>query len=242
MTQLRAVVAYTVRACLPPRRLIGVALLCVAGVGLALVARVANDDPTEAFPHVATSGLFGLVLPLATLTIGDAVLGADIRAGTFTFTWLSPVRVSTIALGRWIGGTVLAWATLVPAFALAAAVGGRGGDAAVMAVATAAGATAYVALFVAIGATFRRGTVVSLVVVFLVERLLGAVLSGIAQLSPSFLARAAFIGLADVPARLARRGIPMGTSAVGRLAVVTAVLLLLAVVGLRRLKLTGSTD
>lgn len=243
MRQLRAVVAYTLRACLPPRRLVGVGLLCAAGVALALVARLAaGGDPGDAFARVAASGLFGLVLPLAALTIGDAVLAADIRAGTFAFTWLSPVRVSTIAVGRWVGGTVTACLTVVPAFAAAAAVGGRGADAPVAAVAAAAGAAGYVALFVAIGAAFRRATVVSLVVVFLVERLLGAVLSGIAQLSPSFLARAVFVGLADVPARLARRGIPTGTNALGRLAVVTAVLLVLAVAALRRLRLTGTTD
>ena len=55
---------------------------------------------------MAEQGLFGLVVPLTCLVIGDAVLGADLRAGTFAFTWLSPVRFHTIAIARWLGGWV----------------------------------------------------------------------------------------------------------------------------------------
>ena len=76
----------------------------------------------------------------------------------------------------------------------------------------------------------------------MVEQLLGGALSGVAQLSPLWESRAAFIGLSDVRADLERSGIPNGTDALVRLAIITAVALLLANWRLRTLKLTGSAD
>jgi hypothetical protein len=99
-----------------------------------------------------------------------------------------------------------------------------------------------VALFVAIGAATRRSTLVSLLWVFLFERLLGTALTGIAQLSPTWESRAVFTGLADVPADLVRRGIPEGWSAVGRLGIITVVALAVATWRLGRLRLTGPAD
>ena len=69
-------------------------------------------------------GLFTLVLPLASLVVGDAVLGAEVRKGTFHFTWLSPVPRWQIAVGRWLGGWSLVALTVAPAFALAAVIAG----------------------------------------------------------------------------------------------------------------------
>ena len=67
----------------------------------------------------------------------------------------------------------------------------------------------YVAVFIAIGCITRRTAVWSLAFVFLVERLLGAALTGIAQLSPTWESRAIFVGLLDdVPDRLDPRGHP----------------------------------
>ena len=79
-------------------------------------------------------------------------------------------------------------------------------------------------MFVAIGCITQRTAVWSLAIVFLVERLLGAALTGIAQISPTWESRAIFVGLLDDPPnRLVRDGIPQGWAAVVRLAIVTAV-------------------
>lgn len=239
---MTAVVSYTVRACLPARRWTTVLVVLGACMAFGLLAHVPGGDRDAAFARVASAGLFGLVLPLGALVVGDAVLGADIRRGTFVFTWLSPVSLPTLTVGRWLGGSAAAVATLVPAFALAAVVGGSAGTALPAALAASVGAVTYVALFVAIGAVTRRSTLVSLVWVFLFERLLGTALSGIAQLSPTWLARAVFTGLADVPSDLVREGVPSGWSAVGRLCVITALSLAVATWRLGRLRMSGPAD
>ncbi|MFP5321908.1 MAG: hypothetical protein ACLGIC_08675, partial [Acidimicrobiia bacterium] len=110
-----------------------------------------------------------------------------------------------------------------------------------IALAAAAGTAAHIALFVLVGALTRRAAVWSLAIVFVVERLLGAVLSGIAQLSPTWQGRAVFAGLADLR-DLRRSGVPEGWEAVVRLGLLTAVFLVVASFGLRRLQLTGARD
>ena len=83
----------------------------------------------------------------------------------------------------------------------------------------------------------------SLAFVFLVERLLGAALTGIAQLSPTWESRAIFVGfLDDAPSRLVRDGIPQGGGAVVRLLIVTVVALVVANWRMGHMRLSGAAD
>lgn len=240
LSQLVAVIGFTLRGCLPARRRAG--LVALAGVALlfGLLATTMQGAATVDFARIAAVGLFGLVLPLAGLVAGDAVLGAEVRRGSFHFTWLSPVPTWIIAVGRWIGGSVIAVAVVAPAFALAAVIAGAGESAGAAALAASAGAAAYIALFVAIASLVRRAPALSLAVVFIGERLLGTVLTGIAQLSPMWEARALFAGLAPDAGEIVRKGIPGGWAALVRLAVITAVCLAVAAWRLKRLRLTTS--
>lgn len=237
-----ALVGYTLRTCLPGKRWIGVLLPCGAAVLFGLLSRGLAGDAQQEFADVAALALFGLVMPVTCLVVGDAVLGAEVRSGSFAFTWLSPVPTWQIAFGRWVGGSIVAAGCLAVSFALAAGVAGAPGSVVPIAVAGAFGAMAYVAVFIAIGCIARRAAVWSLAFVFLVERLLGAALSGIAQLSPGWEARAVFVDFADAPEDLVRSGIPHGTAAVIRLLIITAVALAIASRRLRTLKLSGSSD
>jgi len=237
-----AAVAYAVRVCVPPKRWALLALPVVVAGLFGLLAR-AVDDPTagERFATVG-DGLFGLVLPFACLVVGDAVLGAEVRSGTFALTWLSPTPFATIVGARWLAGWLVASVALVPAMALAAVVAGVPGGIGALAVATIAAAAAYVAVFVLIGAAFQRAALWSLAFVLLVERLLGGVLDGLAQLSPQWLARTAYAELGPDAEDLLRGGVPSGTSALVRLAVVAAVALALAQWRVRHLRLAGAAD
>src|SRR4029077_10258589 len=122
-------------------------------------------------------------MPIAALVIGDSVLGAEVRSGVFHFTWLTPTPTSLIVFGRWVGGSLVALATIAPACALAAVVAGSPESAGPAFLAAAIGSMAYVAIFIVIGCLTRRTAVWSLAFVFFVERLLGAALTGVAQLS-----------------------------------------------------------
>lgn len=92
-----------VRVCVPPRRW-ALLLLPVVAAGLfGLLARV-SDSPAARALAETDDGIFGLSLPLACLVVGDAVVGAEVRAGTFALTWLSPTPFPTIVLARWLAG------------------------------------------------------------------------------------------------------------------------------------------
>jgi ABC-2 type transport system permease protein len=237
-----AAFAYALRICVPPRRAVLLALPCVGALLFGLLARtVGEPTPAGRFNTIA-GALFGLILPLVCLVVGDAVLGAEVRAGTFGLTWLSPVRFSTIVLARWSVGWLVAAGVLAPALALSALIAGVPEAIAPLVLAAAAGTAAYLALFVFIGATFRRAAWWSLAIVLLGERLLGGALTGIAQLSPQWLAKMVYAGLGPDAGELQRAGMPIGGAAVGRLVLLSVAFLLLAVRQIRRLRLTGDGE
>lgn len=237
-----AAFAYTLRVGVPRKRAALLTLPCVGALLFGLLAR-ALDEPTATLRfNGVVEALFGLILPLACLVVGDAVLGAEVRAGTFGLTWRSPVRFSTIVLARWSAGWVIAAGALTPAMALSALIAGVPAAVGPIAIATVAGTAAYLALFVVLGVAFRRAVWWSLAVVLLGERLLGGVLPGIAQFSPQWLATMVYAGLAPGAGALERGGMPLGGAAVGRLALLSVLLVLLAVWRMRRLKLAGGGE
>jgi hypothetical protein len=234
-----AAFVYALRVCVPPKRAVLLALPCAGALLFGLLARTVDEATPAGRFNTISGALFGLILPLACLVVGDAVLGAEVRAGTFGLTWLSPVPFSTIVLARWAAGWLVAAGALVPAMALSAAIAGVPEAIAPLALAVLAGTAAYLALFVFIGATFRRAAWWSLAIVLLGERLLGSVLTGVAQLSPQWLTTMVYAGLGPEARWLERAGMPTGGAAVGRLALLTVVFVALAVNRIRRLRLTG---
>jgi ABC-2 type transport system permease protein len=238
-----AILAYTLRSCVPPKRWVAVLLPCAGALLFGLLAHAVDDTAERAFANVAAEGILSLMMPIAALIIGDAVLGADVRAGTFHFTWLSPTPIWQIVLGRWTGASLIALVSIAPACALAAVVAGAPSSAWPIFVAAAVGSIAYAAVFIAIGCLTKRTAVWSLAFVFLVERLLGAALTAVAQLSPMWESRAIFVGLVgDAPDRLERSGIPAGGAAIVRLAVVAAIALAVSIWRMRHMRLSGATD
>lgn len=243
LDRLSAIVVYTLRSCMGPRRVLGCLVPCVGALLLGLLARAINEAPGAAFARVAAEGIFALVVPITALVIGDAVLGAEVRSGVFHFTWLSPAPLAEIVIGRWIGGSIVALATVVPASAFAAYIAGDPSAAWPVAVAALVGAVAYVAAFIAFGCIARRAAVWSLAAVFFVERLLGSALTAVAQWSPMWESRAIFLDFSkDAPSYLVRVGIPAGVGAIVRMGTLTAIALFVAQWRLRRLHISGATD
>jgi hypothetical protein len=238
---LAAIVGYTLGACVPARRAL-LLLPFAGGVVFGLLSRTVDGSPASAFLQVGGSGFNLLVLPITCLVLGDALLGAEIRSGVFAFTWLSPVHLRTIVVGRWVGGCLIAAAILAPAAAAAALLAGAPASAGPAVVAAVTGAGAYLAVFLAVGATFKRAVVWSLALVILVEHLLGAALAGVAQVAPGWLAQAVLVGLTDTADDLRRAGIPHGWAAVGRLAVVAGVGVAVAGWRLRHIRPASASD
>jgi len=238
-----AILLYTLRSCFPRKRWLAVLVPSAGAVLFGLLAHAVHGSAQRAFASVGADGIFGLVVPITALVIGDSVLGAEVRAGTFHFTFLSPVPTWKIAVGRWLGGSIVALVTIAPACALAALVAGTPKSAAPAFVAAAVGSIAYVAVFIAIAALTRRTAVWSLAFVFLVERLLGAALTGVAQLSPTWESRAIFLRyLTDVPSDVVRKGIPQGGAAIVRLCIVSAVALVIATWRMNHMRIAGAAD
>ena len=242
-SQFSAVLVYTLRSCFPRKRWLAVLVPCAGALLFGLLAYAVRDSSQRAFATVAADGIFGLVLPIAALVIGDSVLGAEVRAGTFHFTWLSPTPTWQIVVGRWLGGSLVALVTIAPAAALAAVIAGTPESALASFVAAAVGGASYVAVFITVASLTRRTAVWSLAFVFLVERLLGSALTGIAQLSPTWESRAIFLGYLDhVPSRIVRTGIPQGGAAIVRLAIVTIVVLAVAIWRMGHMRWAGAAD
>jgi hypothetical protein len=239
-----SVVSYTLRACLPAKRWAGVVLPCVGALLFGWLAlALTNMSDAEAFARIARQGLFGLVLPLACLVIGDAVLGADARAGTFQLTWLSPVPFWIIAVGRWLGGWLVALVTIVPAFALAPVIAGVPEAAGPMAVSAAFGSATYIALFLMLGVLVKRSTIWALAVVLVGERLVGAELSGIGQVSPMWEAHQTLVGLWHAGGHyIARDGMPTGWASVARLVILAVLCLGVATWRLGRMRPLSGDD
>jgi len=235
-----AILVYTLQSCFPPKRWAAVLVPCAGAFLFGLLAYAVPGSGQRAYSAVAADGIFGLVVPIAALIIGDSVLGAEVRAGTFHFTWLSPTPAWQIVLGRWVGGSTVALVTIAPAVAISALIAGSPTSALPAFVAAAVGSAAYVAVFIAIASLTRRTAVWSLAFVFLVERLLGTALT---QLSPTWESRAIFLGyLTHVRNGVVRTGIPHGGGAIVRLTIVTIVVLGIAIWRIGHMRWAGASD
>jgi ABC-2 type transport system permease protein len=234
------VARYALKSCFPTKRRIGLLLPAAGALLFAVLSQLLPDRAPVALAQVAGPGLFLLVLPVGCLVIGDAVLGSEVRSGTLHFTWLSPASFAALVAGRWLAGLIVAMVAVVVPFGLAAVVAGVPSAVGPLALAAAMGSAAYIAVFVLLGAMTRRAVVWSLGFVVLIERLLATALSGLAQWSPSWEARAVYARLGPGAYNtLHRSGIPEGGDAIVRLLLIAAVALTIAAFRLGHLRLSG---
>ncbi|WP_433387598.1 ABC transporter permease subunit [Micromonospora sp. KLBMP9576] len=229
----------TVRGLFGRRRFLLLLPLPAVLVLLAVLSRSLGVDPGEWGPPVLVGLGLAVVLPVVALIVGTGVLGAEIDDGTV-------VHILTKPLPRWqIVLPKLAVATAVTAVTVAVPlyVAGVLADSVrlglALAVASAVGALAYSALFLALSLLTRRPVLLGLVYVLIWEGLLGSVVSGTKVLS----IQQYVITLAD---RIAPTGLLQGDVSVPVAAVMSVLIsvgfTVLAIDRLRSFSVAGETS
>ncbi|MFI5832448.1 ABC transporter permease subunit [Micromonospora sp. NPDC051300] len=208
-------------------------------IGLAVLCRALGVDPGQWGPPVLVGLGLAVVLPVVALIVGTGVLGAEIDDGTV-------VHILTKPLPRWqIVLPKLAVAALVSAVTVGIPlyVAGVLADSVrlglALVAASAAGALAYSALFLALSLVSRRPVLLGLVYVLIWEGLLGRFVNGTKVLS----VQQWVIALAD---RMAPTSLLGTTVSVPVAAVLTALVAIgftvLAIDRLRSFSVAGETS
>jgi len=177
-------VAYiTARGLFGRRRILLLLPLPVLLVGLALICRSYDVDPQQWGQAVVLGLGLAVVLPVIALIVGTGVLGSEVDDGTIVHILTKPLPRRDIILAKLlVAAGVSAVVTAVPLFVAGLLADGvRFGLA--LAVAAAAGALAYSALFLLLSLVTRRPVLLGLVYILVWEGLLGRFVSGTRVLS-----------------------------------------------------------
>ncbi|MEV4480689.1 ABC transporter permease subunit [Micromonospora coxensis] len=173
----------TTRGLFGRRRFLMLLPLPAVLVALAVLCRSLEVAPADWGPPVLVGLGLAVVLPVVSLVVGTGVLGAEIDDGTVVHVLTKPLPRWQIVLPKLAVATGVSAATVaVPIFVaglLADSV--RLGGA--LAAASALGALAYSALFLAMSLLTRRPVLLGLVYVLIWEGLLGRFVSGTKVLS-----------------------------------------------------------
>ncbi|MFF3852512.1 ABC transporter permease subunit [Micromonospora sp. NPDC002575] len=173
----------TLRGLFGRRRFLLLLPLPLVLVGLAVLSRSLGVAPRDWGPPVLVGLGLAVVLPVVALIVGTGVLGAEIDDGTVVHILTKPLPRWQIVLPKLAVATVVTAVTVaVPLYAAGLlADSPRLGLA--LAAASAVGALAYSALFLALSLLTRRPVLLGLVYVLIWEGLLGSVVSGTRVLS-----------------------------------------------------------
>jgi ABC-2 type transport system permease protein len=196
MSQVAALAELTLRALAGRRRLLLMILLAALAALVAIVLRLAGGRGDA--PEVIDALVIRTVLPLVALVIGTAAIGSEIEDGTAVFLLIKPIPRWLTALVKIVVASALTIVLVVPPVLLTGLLMGGSdpgglGTTFAYAVATMAGAVAYVAGFAALGAITSRALLVGLGYVLLWEGALAGILEG----TRYFSVRQATLGLAD---------------------------------------------
>ena len=206
-------------------------LIALIPVLISLLYRLTADNSSERDAIEFASGILAtfvipIVLPLSALLVGTSALGQEIEEGTIAYLLAKP-------LARWkvILAKVLAAWSLTYGVTLVAVLGsglivltGHEGISLIPAfvVASAAGALAYVAIFIALSLRFSRSLIIGLGYVFVWEAIISQFIAGVRFLSVRAYTVGIADGLTDVDAEILTRSLD-ATPAVVLLTLLVAV-------------------
>ncbi|TDC72836.1 ABC transporter permease [Micromonospora sp. KC606] len=229
----------TARGLFGRRRFLMLLPLPAVLVGLAVLCRSLGVDPAEWGPPVLVGLGLAVVLPVVALVVGTGVLGAEIDDGTVVHVLTKPLPRWQIVLPKLAVATGVSAATIAVPIVVAGVLADSVRLGVALAAASALGALAYSALFLALSLVTRRPVLLGLVYVLIWEGLLGRFVSGTRVLS----VQQWVITLAD---RLAPTDLLTGAVSVPVAAVLTALVAVgftvLAVDRLRSFSVAGETS
>ncbi|MEM7321745.1 MAG: hypothetical protein AAF531_01555 [Actinomycetota bacterium] len=183
----------------------------IFGVSILMGWVAGRNNPNrieDAVNLVSAVGL-GLIVPVVALVLGSAALGNWVDDETLVYVWLRPVRRWVIAVAATLASLTVAVPIVSGSQMVLVALGSGGDGRAIAATAagTALGATAYTALFVALGLVIKRALLWGLVYVFIWEFFVARAGAGAARLSINSYASSILARLSEVDIRLADRGL-----------------------------------
>jgi ABC-2 type transport system permease protein len=229
----------TARGLFGRRRFLLLLPLPLVLLGLAVLCRSLAVDPREWGPPVLVGLGLAVVLPVVALIIGTGVLGAEIDDGTVVHILTKPLPRWQIVLPKLAVAAGVSAATVAVPLYVAGVLADSVRLGLALAAASALGALAYSALFLALSLVTRRPVLLGLVYVLIWEGLLGNFVSGTKVLS----IQQYVIALAD---RLAPSGLLEASVSVPVAAVMTALVsvgfTVLAIDRLRSFSVAGETS
>ena len=166
------------------RRMVLLVLVALVPVLISLIYRLAGDEDgaTEFAAGILATFIVPLVLPLTALLIGTSVLGQDIEEGTIAYLLTKPLArwkvIVAKVLAAWVFTAGLALISVIGSSALVLIGHDDLSLIPAFAVASAAGALAYVAVFIALSLRFSRALIIGLVYVFVWEAIIAQFISG----------------------------------------------------------------
>ncbi|WP_346538298.1 ABC transporter permease subunit [Micromonospora sp. DPT] len=152
-------------------------------LGLAMLCRSLGVEPADWGPPVLVGLGLAVVLPVVALIVGTGVLGAEIDDGTVVHILTKPLPRWQIVLPKLAVATVVSATTVAVPLFVAGVLADSVRLGLALAAASALGALAYSALFLALSLVTRRPVLLGLVYVLIWEGLLGNFVRGTKVLS-----------------------------------------------------------
>ncbi|TDB76579.1 ABC transporter permease [Micromonospora sp. KC723] len=173
----------TARGLFGRRRFLMLLPLPAVLVALAVLCTSLGVDPREWGPPVLVGLGLAVVLPVVALVVGTGVLGAEIDDGTVVHVLTKPLPRWQIVLPKLAVATGVSAVTVAVPIVVAGVLADSVRLGVALAAASALGALAYSALFLALSLVTRRPVLLGLVYVLIWEGLLGRFVSGTRVLS-----------------------------------------------------------
>ncbi|MDG4804786.1 ABC transporter permease subunit [Micromonospora sp. WMMD980] len=208
-------------------------------IGLAVLCRSLGVDPGQWGPPVLVGLGLAVVLPVVALIVGTGVLGAEIDDGTVVHILTKPLPRWQIVLPKLAVAAVVSAVTVGIPLYVAGVLADSVRLGLALVAASAAGALAYSALFLALSLVSRRPVLLGLVYVLIWEGLLGRFVNGTKVLS----VQQWVIALADRMAPTSLLGTTVSVSVAAVLTALVAVgFTVLAIDRLRSFSVAGETS